>query len=219
MGGNSVRWCCYPAVSGTQKNLENWSSGNCMAPGQSGTLAWLKTVSRVWNQFYWVNLQQRCVGVCTEIRGPTKKSWALLQHLVGLPMKHIALVILGPLTVTNQGNKYLVFIADYSSIWTEAFPMPDQEASTVADLLVKVVICCFGVPLLIHSDWGRNLILFCKVYESLGMKKTETKLCIETCNECPLGLIPPQLPLLPLLLLWNSSSFLVSKCYASWCNL
>ena len=52
--------------------------------------------------------------------------------------------------------------------------MPDQEASTVEDLLVKEVICCFGVPLLIHSDQGRNLILFCKVCQSLGMKTQTT---------------------------------------------
>ena len=34
--------------------------------------------------------------------------------------------------------------------------MPNQEATTVAELLVKQFICRFGVPLLIHSDQGRN---------------------------------------------------------------
>ena len=48
--------------------------------------------------------------------------------------------------------------------------MPDQKANTVADFLLKEVICSFGVPLLIHSDRGSNLILFCKVCQSLGMK-------------------------------------------------
>ena len=52
--------------------------------------------------------------------------------------------------------------------------MPDQEASTVAVFWSKKS-CHFRVPLLIHSDRGRYLILFCKVYQSLGMKKTETK--------------------------------------------
>ena len=81
-------------------------------------------------------VQEYCCkcDVCTEIRGP-------LQHLVGSPMKHIALDNLGPLTVTKQGNQYLLFIANYFSKWTEAVPMPNQEASTVADLLVKEVIC------------------------------------------------------------------------------
>ena len=71
-------------------------------------------------------------------------------------MERIAIDILGPLTITDKGNKYILVIADYFSKWTEAFPMPDQEASTVADLLVKEVICWFGVPLLIQSDQGRN---------------------------------------------------------------
>ena len=91
-------------------------------------------------------------------------------------MERIAIDILGPLTVTDKGNKYILVIADYFSKWTEAFPMPDQEASTVADLLVKEVMCRFGVPLLIYSDQGRNLesALFSEVCQLLGIKKTRT---------------------------------------------
>ena len=91
-------------------------------------------------------------------------------------MECIALDVLGPLTLTEQGNKYILVVADYFSKWTEAFPMPDQESSTVADFLVKEVISRFGVPLLIHSDQGRNFesALFSEICHMLGMKKTRT---------------------------------------------
>ena len=91
-------------------------------------------------------------------------------------MERIALDVLGPLTLTEQGNKYILVVADYFSKWTEAFPMPDQESSTVADFLVKEVISPFGVPLLIHSDQGRNFesALFSEICHMLGMKKTRT---------------------------------------------
>ena len=74
------------------------------------------------------------------------------QYLVGAPTERLALDVLGPLPCTHSGNKYILIVADYFSKWVEAFPMPNQEACTVAELLAKEVVCRFGVPLLIHSD-------------------------------------------------------------------
>ena len=78
------------------------------------------------------------------------------QYLVGTPMESLALDVLGPLPCTRMGNNYILIVADYLSKWVEASPMPNQEACTVADLLVKEVVCRFGVPVLIHSDQGCN---------------------------------------------------------------
>ena len=69
-------------------------------------------------------------------------------------MERVALDILGPLPTTPAGNKYILVVSEYFSKWVEAFAIPDQEASTVANLLVREVICRFGVPLFIHSDQG-----------------------------------------------------------------
>ena len=41
--------------------------------------------------------------------------------------------------------------------WTEAFPLPNQEAKTVAEKLVNQVISRFGAPERIHTDQGRNV--------------------------------------------------------------
>ena len=40
--------------------------------------------------------------------------------------------------------------------WKEAFAIPNQEAKTVAEKLVKEVISRYGAPEKIHSDQGRN---------------------------------------------------------------
>ena len=53
---------------------------------------------------------------------------------VGVPLQRVAMDILGPLPMTQAGNKYILVIGDYFTKWTEAFPMPNMEAQTVAHI-------------------------------------------------------------------------------------
>ena len=80
----------------------------------------------------------------------------MAQHNVGAPMKRVAMDVLGPLPESEQGNKYLLIVADYLTKWTEAFPISDQGATTVAEILVKEVVSRYGVPQVLHCDQGRN---------------------------------------------------------------
>jgi hypothetical protein len=41
---------------------------------------------------------------------------------------------------------------DYFLKWPEAYIIPNQEASTVVELLVSNFFCPFGVPWDLHSD-------------------------------------------------------------------
>ncbi|GFW14944.1 retrovirus-related Pol polyprotein from transposon 412 [Trichonephila clavipes] len=60
--------------------------------------------------------------------------------------------------------------------WPEAYPIPDQEASTIAQVLVQHWISRFVVPLQLHSDQGRNFdSAVCKrLCEILAIDKTRT---------------------------------------------
>ncbi len=97
-------------------------------------------------------------------------------HNVGAPTERIALDVLGALPTSESGNKYLLIVADYFTKWPEAYPLPNQEATTVAEALVKEFVCRFGVPREIHSDQGRNFEskVFSEMCRLLGMKKTRT---------------------------------------------
>ena len=88
----------------------------------------------------------------------------------------MALDILGPLPESNRGNKYILIIQNYFSKWTEAYAIPNQEATTVERLLVEELVACFSIPREIHSDQGRNFEskVLQEMCKSLGMDKTRT---------------------------------------------
>ena len=94
----------------------------------------------------------------------------------GIPMERIAADIMGELPETENGNKYILVVSDYFTIWTESFAMPNMEARTVAKIIVEEVIVRFGVTCFIHSDQGRQFEsnLFKEMCVLLGIEKTRT---------------------------------------------
>jgi transposase InsO family protein len=65
---------------------------------------------------------------------------------------------------------------DYFTKWPEAYFIPDQEASTVTDILVTNFFCRFGIPRELHSDQGRHFEsrLLQKDLQRLGVSKIRT---------------------------------------------
>ena len=86
---------------------------------------------------------------------------------VGYPMERVAVDVLGPLPKTESGNEYIFIAQDYFTMWVEAFALPNQQATTVAEVLVNQFFCRFGVPMELHSGQGRNF---------------ESAACQETCK-------------------------------------
>lgn len=98
------------------------------------------------------------------------------RYNVGAPFERIAIDILGPLPRSSDGNKYMLVAMDYFTKWPEAYSIPDQEAATVAEVLVQHWVSRFGTPLQIHSDQGTNFTsaLFKEICHLLGVEKTRT---------------------------------------------
>ena len=92
------------------------------------------------------------------------------------PMQRIAMDILGPLFLTPRSNKYILVIGDYFTKWTEAFPMSDMEAGTVAKLFVNEFVVRYGAPACLHTDQGRNFEsnLVKEICRLFGIVKTRT---------------------------------------------
>ena len=56
----------------------------------------------------------------------------------------------GPLSLTKQGNKYILVISDLFTKWTEAIAIPNQEITTICKAFVDNCITNYGTPLQIH---------------------------------------------------------------------
>ena len=54
-------------------------------------------------------------------------------------------------TSEKKGNCYVLVRVDCFSRWTEACPLSDKTAISVAD---SKIVCRFGMPSVIHSDQG-----------------------------------------------------------------
>ena len=91
-------------------------------------------------------------------------------------MERIAIDILGPLPETPRKNKFTLVVSDYFAKLTESYPIPNQEATTVAEKLMSEFICRFGVPRQLHSDQGTNFEsnVFAEVCKLLDIEKTHS---------------------------------------------
>ncbi|GFW80173.1 retrovirus-related Pol polyprotein from transposon 412 [Trichonephila clavipes] len=103
----------------------------------------MKTLQKVRERFYWNKMRsdvEKCCRICdpcAACKGPRKRTRGRLQlYNVGAPFERIAFDILGPLPRLSDGNNILV-VMDYFTKFPEAYPIPDQEASTVAKVLVQ----------------------------------------------------------------------------------
>ena len=88
------------------------------------------------------------------VKGPKVSPVHLYSSTVS--MNRVAVDVLGPLPRTSRGNRYVLVAIDYFTKWMEAYPLPDQEATTVAEALVQGMFSRFGTPSELHSDPGRN---------------------------------------------------------------
>lgn len=94
---------------------------------------------------------------------------------VGQKFSQINVDIVGPLNSCRE-YRYILTIIDRYSRWTEAIPITNTTAETVADALLYHWIARYGVPVTITSDRGSNFEshLFQSLVSRLGSVKIRT---------------------------------------------
>ena len=131
---------------------------------------WHKMASDI---HFWIRSCEKCQR--RKPAQPAPKA-PMRLFLSGEPNERLQMDICGPLVTSDKGNKYILVITDTFSKYTEAYPMENQEAETVARLLVWNWIQKYGEPEQLHTDQGRNFgsELIKQICEVYGIEKTRT---------------------------------------------
>ena len=141
-----------------------------------------RKLARLADRFYWSGMADdvkdwlsQCVA-CIKRKSPVGRHHPLGNIPTGHRWDRIAMDILDVCDPTPEGFRYILVIADYFSKWTEAFPIKNKCADTIADIFVENIILRFGMPLVIHSDQGREFEngLMKSLCALLGCTKTRT---------------------------------------------
>ena len=120
---------------------------------------------------------------------------------VEYPGERMAIDMMGLFPKTELGNQYILVVCDYFTRWTEAFPLPNQEAFIVARVFVDEFVCTYGVPVQLHTDQDRNF---------------EPKLTQEICRLLQINKTgPTPYIILSLMALWRHSTGLYRQCWRS----
>lgn len=136
------RWCLVVPKELRKTLLEEAHAGIF-----AGHFSEKKVYHKIRRLYWWPGLRRdvrqycrSCLN-CVSRRGPGHRQRPPLTPIpVKGPFHRVAVDVL-QLPLTSSGNKYIVVFMDYLTKWVEAFPTSDQQASTIAGLLVEHIIC------------------------------------------------------------------------------
>ena len=118
-------------------------------------------------------------------KSPSHSARAPLTSIkVGTPIQLVAVDILGSLPESEAGNLSTLVASDHFTRWVEVYPLPNQEATTIARKLTDGLFFCLFPPEQLHSDQGRQFefTVNAEVCKLLGIAKTHTTPYHPQCN-------------------------------------
>ena len=109
---------------------------------------------------------------------PKKKAPMEITTTARHPFERCALDIVGPMTETKSGNKYILTFQDDLSKLIVAIPIPRQDAETVAKEFVLNIVLKFDAPAQVLTDQGSNFPsdLFKNICKLLKIKRYRLQL-------------------------------------------
>jgi transposase InsO family protein len=84
--------------------------------------------------------------------------------------------VVGPLPVTQGGNKYVLTFQDDLSKYVVAVPISQQDAETIARVFVEKIVLTYSTPQILQTDQGANFIneVFKNTCKILKIKKIQS---------------------------------------------
>lgn len=141
-----------------------------------------RTLALLRERCYWPNMSSDVARWCRSCarcqvakdHQPTVRTY--MGHLLAARPNEILAMDFTLLEPAQDGRENVLVLTDVFSKYTLAIPTRDQQASTVARVLVTEWFSKFGVPARIHSDQGRNFesALIQQLCQFYGIVKTRT---------------------------------------------
>jgi hypothetical protein len=157
----------------------------------AGHLGTKKTVGRIRCRYYWPGMVKdikayvKQCAIC-EKRKALGSSKAPLVPITppDKPWQLMAMDIVGPLDVTENGNTYILVMGEYSTRYMIAAPMKDQTADSVHNAFREKIILTHGVPEEVLTDQGKNFLskTMDDFYSQLGVKRKKTTAYRPCCD-------------------------------------
>src|SRR6266540_2377815 len=125
----------------------------------SGHFGLEATLSKLKERYYWPKMKddiKSYIQTCDQCqrRGKITDENELHSIKIKEPFYQWGIDIVGPLTETSRGNKYIVVTIDYFTKYPEARALSNANAKSVANFIYEDIICKHGCPRKIISDRG-----------------------------------------------------------------
>ena len=113
---------------------------------------------------------------CIARKSPVNRHQPMGHVPVSGKFERVAMDLLDVSVISAKGYKYILVVCDYFTKYTEAYPLKDKTARSVADALMDIWLPRYGFPLFLHSDQGKEFdnTMIHKLSELLGTVKTKT---------------------------------------------
>ncbi|KAB1277168.1 Protein NYNRIN [Camelus dromedarius] len=81
------------------------------------------------------------------------------------PWSNLQIEVVGPVTISEEGHKHVLIVADPNTRWVEAFPLKPYTHTAVAQVLLQHVFARWGVPIRLEAAQGpqfaRHVLVSC----------------------------------------------------------
>ncbi|KAM9201942.1 protein NYNRIN [Dugong dugon] len=81
------------------------------------------------------------------------------------PWSNLQIEVVGPVTISEEGHKHVLIVADPNTRWVEAFPLKPYTHTAVAQVLLQHVFARWGVPMRLEaaqgSQFARHVLVSC----------------------------------------------------------
>lgn len=155
----------------------------CHSGMTGGHMGVRRTKAQVYRRAYWPGWSKdtyifcRTCEECTRYKqGRPPKQGRLHPIPCGAPWEILAIDVTGPHPKSSKGYLYIFTMMDYFTKFVIAVPIRNQEAKTLAKIIVEKICAVFGTPLRLLSDKGPAFEseLFTEICQILGIEKIRT---------------------------------------------